>query len=62
MYITIIYYNGIIAILLNCQIGGQTMKICITIDEEDAEKLKKISEKNCRSISGQVRFWIRNEE
>ena len=37
-------------------------KLSISLSKEDEEKLRKISEKNCRTISGQISYWIRRDE
>jgi len=37
-------------------------KLSISLSKEDEEKLRKIAEKNCRTISGQISYWVKQEE
>jgi len=37
-------------------------KLSISIPKEDEKKLRKIAEQNCRTISGQISYWIRQDE
>jgi hypothetical protein len=37
-------------------------KLSISLSKEDEEKLRKIAKKNCRSLSGQISYWIKQEE
>jgi hypothetical protein len=36
-------------------------KLSISLTKNDEEKLRKIAEKNCRSLSGQISYWIKQE-
>ena len=37
-------------------------KLSVSLQKEDEEKLRKIAKKNCRTISGQITFFIQNEK
>lgn len=37
-------------------------KLSISISKEDEEKLRKIAKENCRTLSGQISYWIKQEE
>lgn len=36
-------------------------KICLSIENGDNKKLRQIAKQNCRSISGQISYWIKQE-
>jgi hypothetical protein len=37
-------------------------KLSISLSNEDEDKLRKIAEENRRTISGQISYWIKQEE
>jgi len=37
-------------------------KLSVSLQKEDEEKLRRIAKKRCRTISGQITYWIQNEE
>ena len=37
-------------------------KLSISLSKEDEAKLRKIAEKNCRAISSQISYWIKQDE
>ena len=41
--------------------GTNMGKLSISLQKEDEEKLRRLAKKNCRTISGQITFWVQNE-
>ena len=37
-------------------------KLSVSLHKDDEEKLRRIAKKRCRTISGQITFWIQNEK
>ena len=37
-------------------------KLSVSLQKEDEEKLRRLAKKNCRTISGQITFWIQKEK
>lgn len=37
-------------------------KLSLSIKDDDDKKLRQIAKQNCRSISGQLSYWIKQEK
>ncbi len=37
-------------------------KLSVSLSKEDEKKLRAIAKKNCRTISGQISFWVKQEK
>lgn len=46
----------------SCDICPIMGKLSVSLSKKDEERLRLIAEKNCRTISGQISYWIRLEE
>ncbi len=62
MYVVVYGYSIILNSLIPLVYCGVMEKITLSISKADKDKMIKISEINCRTLSGQLSYWLAHDD